>query len=77
MDLWYQNNSGSTPSTEELLDMAESAGASNVPFLADDGGSVINQYERDNYIPSTIIIGPDLQILSVDEGVTDPGSYLP
>ena len=77
MELWYQNNNSSTPSTEDLLNMAESSGATNVPFLADDGGSVINQYERDNYIPSTIIIGPDLQILSVDEGVTDPSGYLP
>ncbi len=47
-----------------------------IPVLSDASQSVWIEYEHDFYIPTIVHLGPDMTVLSVDEGVTDPGGFI-
>ena len=47
----------------------------NIPVLA-DASQIWVQFEQDFYIPTIVHIGPDMTILSVDEGISDPGQFI-
>ena len=53
------------------------ASLETVPVLADAGYSVWATYEVDFYIPTIIHLGPDMTVLSVDEMISNPGTFIP
>ena len=52
------------------------ANMQTIPVLSDNNYSVWVTYEQDFYIPTIIQIGPDMTVLSVDEGASNPGPYI-
>jgi hypothetical protein len=76
LEIISENNSGSVPSEEDLLDWTTQYGFVNVAALA-DGDQVWVDYENDYGIPTVSFIGPDMTVLAVDTYNTDPGAYLP
>ncbi len=77
MVAWFQNNSGNATETDPVA-WAETYGAT-FPFVADLNSSLINATEGDGYIPSLHLIGPGLEVITLDGNVTDAQieSYLP
>ena len=59
------------------MQWANSASMETVPVLADAGYAVFASFEQDGYIPTIIHIGPDMTVLSVDQGIDDPGMFIP
>ena len=77
MSVLTENNSGSQPDQDDLISWVEEAGMSTIPALQnDDDYAPWIDYEQDWYIPTTVVLGPDMAILSLDEGVLDPGPYM-
>ncbi len=63
------------PTQEVLQGWADDGGITTIPVL--NGYNIpLDMYERDGYIPTTVIIGPDMEVLNLDRGVTDAGRYL-
>jgi thiol-disulfide isomerase/thioredoxin len=54
---------------------ADDFGLITVPSLAGGEFDPNGWWERDNLIPSVIHIGPDMRIISMDEGIRDPAEY--
>jgi len=72
-----EDNSGTQPDLGDLEDWVDDAGMTTIPALQnDDDYAPWTDYEQDWYIPTTVVLGPDMAILSLDEGVTDPGAYM-
>lgn len=59
------------------MQWANAANMQTVAALADVNYGVFATFEQDGYIPTTIFIGPDMRVLSVDQGITDPGQFIP
>ena len=70
-----ENNSGSVPSQEDLQQWADAGEMETVPVLADAPGIWV-QFEQDFYIPTIVHLGPDMTVLSIDEGISDPGMFI-
>ena len=77
IDVLIENSYGQTPSESDLQQWAQAAGMQTVPVLSDAGYTNWAQYEVDFYIPTIIHLGPDMTVLSVDEGISDPGYFIP
>ncbi len=77
IEVLIENNYGSAPSQAELGQWANTAGLQTVPVLNDGAYTNWVQYEKDFYIPTTVFIGPDMTVLSVDEGISNPGYFIP
>jgi hypothetical protein len=77
IELLANNMMGAVPSEADLADWATTAGMKTVPVLADDDlQSTWFGFEVDGSIPTYIHIGPDMTVLSVDEGASDPSPFL-
>ncbi len=66
------DHDGELPDADRLAAWLTSFGLDGVPVLAPvDGGGLhdLQAFDVDGLAPSTAIIGPDLQLLSVDDGV--------
>ncbi|MFT5679246.1 MAG: hypothetical protein ACI8RZ_000150 [Myxococcota bacterium] len=77
IDILIENNNSNAPTQGDLAQWANNAGMLTVPVLNDGNYTNWAQYEQDFYIPTTIHIGPDMTVLSVDQGITDPGQFVP
>ena len=66
--MFSSNNSGATPSQEDLESWATTYGLTT-PVLSDAEG-VSYRFELDNYIPTTSLLGPGMEVLIVDDHVT-------
>jgi hypothetical protein len=66
--MFSSNNSGATPSQEDLETWANTYGLST-PVLSDAKGASY-RFEVDNYIPTTSLLGPGMEVLIVDGQVT-------
>jgi hypothetical protein len=71
---------GTAPRQEDLMDWANMADMATIPVLQNDSGASWEpwiQYEYDMAIPTTVQLGPNMEVLCVDQGCpVDPGSYL-
>ena len=47
-----------------------------VPVLGDGNYIAWPYYEADWYIPTVVHLGPNMEVLSVDQGITDPSPFL-
>ncbi len=64
------------PNQQDLRHWANRGQMETVPVLGDGSYQVWPYFESDWGIPSTSHIGPDGTVRSMDEYVTDPGSWL-
>lgn len=78
IQLLAENNSGGTPSADELADWADSAGQTH-PVVADSGWSVSNRFEQDYGIPSFTLLAPGMEVVAVDDWSAESmiGDYAP
>jgi len=65
-----ENNSGVTPSTDDLTTWATTYGLTH-PVVADANWGVGNQYEQDGGIPTLTLLAPGMEIVAVDAWVGD------
>ena len=49
---------------------------STIPVLDNAAQDVWVYYERDFGIPTIVHIGPDMTVLSVDEGISSPAGFI-
>jgi len=74
------DNQNELPSIDFLMEWQEDYSFTDIPVLlpprATSWDAVTMQWELDQYIPTVFIIGPDGTVLSADQGVHDPSSYL-
>lgn len=73
------NYGGGEIAMDDQAYWADTFGFENIPVLGPDAGdydSVWYNYEVDFYIPSFVVIGPDMQVLLVDGWYDGPQSWL-
>jgi len=70
VSMWAETNEGTTPTAEELMELANQYGIT-APVVADPNWTVSNRYEQDGGIPTQNLIGPGMEIILVDEWVSD------
>ena len=59
-----------------LQDWASAAGMTNIPVLDAYDFAIWGLFEADFGTPSIVHIGPNMEILSFDEDVRDPSSFI-
>ncbi len=77
--MWAENASSEAPTVDDLAGMAAEYGHT-YPDVADAGWAINNRYEKDNGIPTQILIAPGMEIVIGDSpGIDDATieSYLP
>ena len=62
--------------TQALMNWMEESGMETIPVLDAHNFEHWNAFEVDFGTPSITHIGPDLRIISIDEGITDPYLFL-
>jgi hypothetical protein len=67
---WAENDSSSTPTTEELAAFADQYGHT-FPVVADAGWAINNRYEQDFGIPTQVLLAPGAELVVVDEMVSE------
>jgi len=74
ISLLAENDSGSTPTTEELASWADDYGIST-PVVADDGWTITYRFATGSSIglPTLHLIGPGAEVIAVDS--TSEGWY--
>jgi thiol-disulfide isomerase/thioredoxin len=81
IEIIMQDNSGAMPVSQSFLSgWASDYGFDDIPVLQlTEPTSPDHPYfwfENDGYIPSIYHLGPDMTVLSADQSVHDPGSWL-
>ena len=61
---------------EALQSWADEAGMENIPVLDAYDFAVWGSFEQDFGTPSIVHIGPDMKVLSFDEGLQNPSTFL-
>lgn len=60
----------------EQVDWASQFALSGIPVLDADNLTVWRSFEHDNDTPTIVHLSPDMEVVSVDEGITDPARWL-
>jgi hypothetical protein len=68
--LLAETNEGTAPTEDDLMSWATDYGLTT-PVLSDSGWGISNRYEEDGGIPTQTLFGPGMEIILVDEWVTD------
>ena len=77
IEMMSGNDLVSDPAGQEaLMDWVEEAGMNTIPVLDAHNFEHWGAFELDFGTPSITHIGPDLRILSFDDGLSDPSSFL-
>jgi peroxiredoxin len=76
LEVLIENNSSQPPSNDDLNKWADDYDMTTVPVLDDSGYALWPYVERDWGIPTTVMIGPNMEVIAVDEYTTDPGRYI-
>ena len=75
------DNQNNPPSMAFLEDWSADYNFRDIPVLLGpeptSWDSLMMQWETDQYIPTVYIVGPDGTVLSADQGVHDPATFLP
>ena len=61
---------------QALMNWATSAGMENIPVLDGHQFTDWSAFERDFGTPTIVHIGPDMRILSLDDGILDPQLFM-
>lgn len=75
LNIQFQNNSGGTPTEDQIKGWADTYGMTDVAALAASQEDVA-LYEMDGYIPTTYILDRTMTVVSADEMIEDPSSWL-
>jgi len=59
------------------MDWADDNGMTSIPVLDDHLTEVWPYFEYDWGIPTFVVLAPDMSVLYADQGVSDPGAFLP
>lgn len=77
IEMMSGNDLASEPAGQQaLMDWVQEAGMNTIPVLDAHDFAQWGAFEIDFGTPSITHIGPDLRILSIDEGLSDPSSFL-
>ena len=76
IEILIQDQGSNPPDTADLQDWASDFDLETVPVLDDGEYAVWPYYELDWGIPTVVHIGPDMTVLSVDEYIYDPGTFI-
>jgi len=76
IEVLIANASDVAPSQSDLQTWESTYGMTSVPVLDDSGYQLWPYMESDWGIPTIVHIGPGMEVLSVDQGIADPGSWL-
>jgi len=71
-----QDVSGGSPNQSALSQWEQAGNMTTVPVLGDGNYIAWPYYEADWYIPTVVHLGPNMEVLSVDQGITDPSPFL-
>lgn len=72
-----EDEHGRQPEADDVQAWAEAAGVDDVPVLAlEEDEAPWRPYETDQSLPTIVHLAPDLEVLSVDEMVTDPARFV-
>ncbi len=78
IDVLVEDMGGTQPAQSELEEWADAFGFSTIPVLQNRTASDYVPwvtYELDWGIPTTVMLGADMEVLSVDANETDPRRY--
>lgn len=76
VEVLTENSRGQLPSQSDLQSWRNSFGLDRIPVIGPESSQMasdIYAFEADGYIPSTSVIGPDMTVLSLDEGAGQRG----
>ena len=76
IEILSENSRGQYPSKQDLQNWRNTFGLEGIPVVGpatDQMASDLFAFEADGYIPTTVVIGPDMKVLSVDEGAGQRG----
>ena len=76
INLLIADADGNSISGFEQVDWASQYAFSAIPVLDDDNLTVWRSFEHDNNTPTIVHLGSQMEVLSVDDGVTDPARWL-
>lgn len=82
IEMLNQDVAGARPDQTDLQTWANNYDMATIPVLGldddhyADRGQVGYQIEIDGYIPTYIHLGPNMEVLSMDESITDPGWFI-
>ena len=61
---------------EDQIAWAEMANLTSIPVLNDQNTDVWPYYELNWGIPTYVVLAPDMSVISVDEGISDPALFI-
>ncbi|GEM_PF-708174 len=76
IEILTENSRGQLPSQSDLQSWRSSFNLNGIPVIGPEDNDMANElytFEADAYIPSTSIVGPDMVVLSLDEGAGQRG----
>ena len=76
IEVLTENSRGQFPSQSDLQSWRNSFGLDRIPVIGPETNQMASDlyaFEADGYIPSTSVIGPDMTVLSLDEGAGQRG----
>lgn len=76
IEILIEDSGGSDPDSSDLGQWESWFKLKTVPVLDDGKKKVWPTYESDWGIPTLVHLGPDMEVLSVDQYVTDPGQFI-
>lgn len=71
-ELLYQNTRGNTPTTKQLTAWKDEFELDGIPVVGpeDAADPELTLFEKDGYIPTSVILSPEMEVLSIDEYLT-------
>ena len=66
---WAENNESQPPSQEDLQMWVDTYGLT-MPVVSDSGWAVNNRFEKDNGIPTQVLLAPGAKLVKVDQMIT-------
>lgn len=79
IEVLYQNVRGRDVDAEDLTDWRTEYEMDGIPVVGPitEGQAYVSTLEGDGYIPTSIVIGPDMVVLAMDEYIEDPEDFMP
>jgi thiol-disulfide isomerase/thioredoxin len=77
IEVLIEDVQGNNPDSSDLQTWESTYRMETVPVLDEGAQNTWPTFEVDYGIPTLVHLGPDMSVLSIDEGETDPGRYIP
>ena len=76
LEVLTENSRSQLPSQSDLAGWSSAFGLAGIPVVGPESSQMASDlfaFEADGYIPTTVMIGPDMKVLSMDEGAGQRG----